>query len=314
MRPVFSRDTKESLSRLPVKPKHCRLAELHALIAGIGELGVDEDGRLYLLLQSENLPAVRRADYLLGALSGQKTHCSVIRDTEGKNPFYAVSLEHPAALQQLLKALGFLSRRGVIREKTVPAPASLLERDCCRRAFLRGAFLAGGYVSDPGSSYHFEIVCSGESRAEELKALLEHFGIRGRVTNRKGRELLYIKESEAISDVLSLMGAMTSRLEWENAKIYRSLQGQVNRQVNCETANIAKTSRAAQEQLDAIRRIDQKAGLSALPPHLKEMALLRIAHPEASLTVLGALLDPPVGRSGINHRLRKLKELADELD
>ena len=313
MRPAFSRETKEYLSRLPVKAKHCRLAELHALTAGIGDLGVDENGQLSLLLQSENLPAVRRADYLLTVLSGEETHGSVIRSPEGKNPFYAVGLEDQVALQQLLKNLGFLYHRGVIREKTVPAPAALLQRDCCRRAFLRGAFLAGGYVSDPGSSYHFEIVAAGEARAEELRQILESFGLPARVTKRKGRELVYLKESEAISDALSLMGAMTSRLEWENAKIYRSLQGQVNRQVNCETANLAKTAQAAGEQLDAIRKIEEKAGLSILPPHLKEIALLRFAHPEASLTELGALLDPPVGRSGVNHRLRKLKEIAEEL-
>ncbi|MBO4873292.1 MAG: DNA-binding protein WhiA [Lachnospiraceae bacterium] len=313
MRPAFSRDTKEYLSRLPVKARHCRLAELHALIAGIGDLGVDETGQLYLLLQSENLAAVRRADYLLGALSGRRTCCSVIRGREGKAPFYAVSLESQTALQQLLKAMGFLYHRGVLKEKTVPAPQTMLQRECCRRAFLRGAFLAGGYVSDPGSSYHFEIVCVSEARAEELRTLLDGFGIRGRLTVRKGRVLVYIKEWEAISDVLSLMGAMSSRLEWENARIYRSLQGQVNRQVNCETANLAKTTQAAEEQIEAIRKIGEKAGLASLPPHLKEIALLRFEHPEASLTELGAMLDPPVGRSGINHRLRKLKEIAEGL-
>lgn len=313
MKPAFSRETKEYISRLPVKPRHCRLAELHALIAGIGEIGVDEMGQLYLLLQSENLPAVRRADYLLSALSGRKTRCSVILGTEGKAPFYAVELESQLALQPLLKAMGFVNHRGVLREKTVPAPPALLQRECCRRAFLRGAFLAGGYVSDPDSSYHFEIVCAGAARAEELKHLLESFGIRSRLTSRKGRELIYIKESDAISDVLSLIGAMPSRLEWENAKIYRSLQGQVNRQVNCETANLAKTTQAAQEQLEAIRKIEEKAGLASLPVHLKEIALLRFEHPEASLSELGAFMDPPVGRSGINHRLRKLKEIAEGL-
>ena len=158
-----------------------------------------------------------------------------------------------------------------------------------------------------------EIVTAGRARAEELRQLLEGFGIRSRLTTRKGRDLVYVKESEAISDVLSLMGAVHSRLEWENARIYRSLQGQVNRQVNCETANLAKTSQAAQEQIASIHRIEEKAGLSVLPPHLKEMALLRVEYPEASLKELGDLLDPPVGRSGVNHRLRKLKELADSL-
>ena len=313
MKPAFSGETKEYISRLPVRARHCRLAELHALIAGIGEISVDDTGGLGLLLQSENLPVIRRGEYLLRVLGGEDPEISVISGSGGKTPLYTAGLWDDTVLHVLLKSLGFLSSRGALKEKTLPAPSSLLQKECCRRAFIRGAFLAGGYVSDPGSAYHFEIVCVSHSRAEELRSLLEGFGIRARLTTRKGRDLVYIKESEAISDVLSLMGATASRLEWENARIYRSLQGQVNRQVNCETANLAKTSRAAGEQLEAIRKIEEKAGLNSLPPHLKEIALLRYEYPEASLTELGNLMDPPVGRSGINHRLRKLKEIAESL-
>ena len=314
MAPVFSRETKESLSRQPVKARHCRLAELHALTAGIGGIAVREDGRLALVLQSENLPAVRRADHLLRVLCEAAPSVSVFSGGAGRTPVYTAVLDDPAALKKLLRELGFLSSRGVLRELEVPAPPALLQRECCRRAFLRGAFLASGYVSDPGSAYHMEFVAAGEARAEELKGILDGMGLKSRVTRRKNRELVYLKESESISDALSLMGAVQSRLEWENARIYRSIQGQVNRQVNCETANLAKTAQAAQEQLEAIRSIEEKAGLSSLPPHLKEMALLRWEHPEASLTELGAMTDPPVGRSGVNHRLRKIREIAESLE
>ena len=307
----FSRDMKEALSRVAVKHKHCRLAELHALIAGIGTLAVQEDGRPILLLQSENLPAVRRADFLLRSL-GAGPDCSVFLSGKGRAPFYSLSLTEES-LPGLLKELGFMSSRGVLREITVPAPASMLKNECCRRAFLRGAFLADGYVSDPESAYHMEIVPAGEARAKELQSLLESLGVRSRITLRKGRHLVYIKESEAISDVLSLTGAFQSRLEWENARVYRSIQGQVNRQVNCETANLAKTSKAGSEQAEAIRRLQEARGLSVLPPHLKEIALLRMEHPELSLQELGELLDPPVGKSGVNHRLRKIMEYAAEV-
>ena len=308
----FSRDTKELLSRATVKQKHCRLAELHALIAGIGRLNVEEDGQPLLLVQSENLPAVRRAEFLLRNLGEEAPECSVFLSGRGKTPFYSLSLKGEA-LSALLRELGFLNSKGVLRDVTVPAPASLLKNECCRRAFLRGAFLADGYVSDPESAYHLEIVPAGEARAEELKNLLESLGIPARMTRRKGRPIVYLKESEAISDVLSLTGAFQSRLEWENARVYRSIQGQVNRQVNCETANLAKTSKAGSEQAEAIRRIAETRGLSVLPPHLQEIARLRIEHPELSLQELGELLDPPVGNSGVNHRLRKIMEYAGDL-
>lgn len=313
MKPVFSRSCKEYLSRVPIKARHCRLAELHALIVQIGALSVEENGRLALILQSENLPAVRRAEYLIWALTGYAPDCSLFMGGRNKAPFYSLTVPDAGSLLPLMKELGLMNRQGAVREKALPAPASLLKKECCTRAFLRGSFLGGGYISDPESAYHWEILCVSEGRAWELSQILQQNHIRARLSNRKGRVLLYVKEGEAISDLLTLMGATASRLEWENARALRSLQGQVNRQVNCETANLEKTTQASEKQRQAIRTIEEKAGLSVLPSHLKEMALLRIEYPEASLTELGALLDPPVGRSGVNHRLRKIQEIADSL-
>ena len=309
----FSGKTKELLSRVPVKARHCRLAELHALAAGIGGVAVEDDGSLVLVLQSENLAAVRRGDYLLQVLLGYAPVCSAFCP-KGNTPLYTVSVRAAAPLQKLLVSLGFMNARGVLREMSVPAPAALLKNECCRRAFLRGAFLAGGYVSDPQGAYHLEILCAGPARAAELKNILDSLGVKGRVTTRKGRDLLYIKDSESISDTLSLMGAYQSRLEWENARVYRSLQGQVNRQVNCETANLAKSSRAGSEQAAAIAKIRDKAGLSSLPEHLKEIAALRLEYPDYSLEELGGMLHPPAGKSAVNHRLRRLRQIAQELE
>lgn len=313
MRAYFTGETKEALSRVPLRSRHCRLAELHGLILGIGEIEVLPGGRLSLLIQSENLPAVRRAEYLIYVLSGLEVDVSVFLGGRDRTPLYSLSLMGGRPLGRLLKALGFLSSRGALRDKALPAPEALLERDCCRRAYLRGAFLSSGYISDPGRAYHWELLCPGLARGEEVQGVLEKLGIRGRLTLRKGRDLLYVKDSGAISDLLNLMGATVSLLEWENARAFRSLQGQVNRQVNCETANLEKTTLASAQQRQAIRKIEEKQGLSSLPGPLREMALLRLEHPEASLTELGAMLDPPVGRSGINHRLRKLMKLAEEL-
>lgn len=308
----FSGETKELLSRVPLKPRSQRLAELHALAAGIGDLDVKEDGSLGLMIQSENLPAVRRGDFLMRALSGCDLMSSVFT-VHGGSPVYTVTLEDHRATVRLLQELGFMNRRGVLREEGLPAPEGMLKNEACRRAFLRGAFLAGGYVSDPEGAYHWEVVTTSEARAQELAALLKDWGLPARATVRKGKNLVYIKSSEAISSVLSLMGAYQSTLQWENARAYRSLQGQVNRQVNCDLGNSAKVSQAGENQIRAIQTIQEKAGLASLPRPLQDIARLRLANPDLPLKDLGALLDPPVGKSGVNHRLRKLLQIADEL-
>ena len=309
----FSKDTKEIISRIPVKPRGQRLAELHALVAGIGSLEVGENGAVSLLLQSENLPALRRGDYLLGVLSPVPPQCSIFVNGPGKAPLYSLVLEEPRAAQALLKELGFMNRGGLLRETRMPAPEGLLKNEACRRAFLRGAFLAGGYVSDPESAYHWEVAVSSPERGEELAGLLRGWDLPAKTTLRKGRPLVYIKGGEAISTVLSLMGAAHSMLQWESARAFRSLQGQVNRQVNCETANLTKISQAAEEQVKAILKIKDRAGLESLPNSLREVALLRLENQEASLTELGEMLNPPVGKSGMNHRFRKIMEIAEKL-
>ncbi|MBQ6428884.1 MAG: DNA-binding protein WhiA [Oscillospiraceae bacterium] len=308
--PDFSRDTKEALSVLPVRNAASRRAELAALTVGIGSIGLEEDGTLFLMLQSENLPAMRRADFLLRALTGSDPQVSLFHGAGQKNALYTIVLEEPASLKQLLKDLGFMNSRGVLRETSVPSPEAMLRRDEARKAFLRGAFLAGGYLSDPEQDYHLEIVMRSEERAQELRSVMQALGITARITHRKSVPLIYLKESEAISDVLGLMGAVRSRLAWENARVLHSMKGNINRQVNCETANLEKSVKAGAAQIDAIRRIEESEGLGALPPSLREVAKLRLAYPDASLQELGERMDPPLGKSGVNHRLRRIMELA----
>lgn len=309
----FSRETKEILSRIPLKPRMQRLAELHALVAGIGRLEVGERGSLSLSLQSENLPAIRRGDFLMSVLCKTMPLSSVFLGGSGKGAFYSLALEEPKEVEGLLKELGFMNARGILRDLELPTPDRLLKNEAAARAFLRGAFLASGYVSDPESAYHWEVVCSGGDRGEELQRLLAGWQLPAKLTLRKGRPVVYLKSSEAISTVLSLMGAYQSTLQWESARAFRSLQGQVNRQVNCETANIAKSSQAGEEQVKAIQKIKEKQGLESLPLSLREVALLRLENQEASLKELGEMLHPPVGKSGMNHRLRKIMELAESL-
>ena len=189
----------------------------------------------------------------------------------------------------------------------------LLKRSCCKRAFLRGAFLASGSISDPEKSYHFEIVCQNPEQAALLQELFESFELDAKIVQRKKYYITYLKEGAQIVDALNVMGAYVALMNLENVRILKEMRGSGNRIVNCETANINKVVGAACRQVEDIRYIQSRIGLDELPPALREMALLRLEYPDTSLKDLGELCDPPVGKSGVNHRLRKLGELAKKL-
>lgn len=189
----------------------------------------------------------------------------------------------------------------------------LLSRTCCKRAFLRGAFLASGSISDPQKSYHFEIVCQEQSQAQLLQELYHDFELDAKIVQRKKYHIVYLKEGAQIVDALNIMGAYVALMNLENVRIFKEMRGSVNRIVNCETANINKVVGAACRQVEDIRYIQSKIGLDELPPALREMALIRLEYPDSPLKELGELCDPPVGKSGVNHRLRKLGEIANKL-
>ena len=188
-----------------------------------------------------------------------------------------------------------------------------IERMCCKRAFLRGAFLCVGSISDPEKSNHLEFVCTSEDMAELLKKYMAEFEIVAKTVRRKKYFVVYLKDGEEIVDLLNVMGAHVSLMEFENQRILKEISNSVNRRVNCETANIAKTVNAASKQVEDIILIRDTSGFGGLPQNLREMAQVRIEYPEASLKGLGSYLDPPVGKSGVNHRLRRLSEIADKL-
>lgn len=182
-----------------------------------------------------------------------------------------------------------------------------------KRAFLRGAFLAKGTVSDPGKSYHFEIVTDEKKDAAFLKLLMEAFGISPKSSIRRGKQVVYLKEADDIADILNVMEAPKALMDFENARIVREVRGNINRQVNCETANLGKTVAASMKQIEDIEYISQSIGLDALDENLKQIAQLRLENTEVALLELGKLADPPIGKSGVNHRMRKLGEIAKEL-
>lgn len=189
---------------------------------------------------------------------------------------------------------------------------AVLEEPCCRLAFLRGAFLAGGSVTDPRKGYHLELATSHRSVSREMLALMSEVDFAPKDAVRKGNSVIYFKQSEAIEDFLTAVGAPLAAMDVMTAKLEKDLRGSVNRRVNCDAANLDKVVEAAQSQLEAIRRLEKSGRLEKLPDKLKETARLRAGHPEDTLAQLAQLCDPPVTKSALNHRLRKLVELAGQ--
>lgn len=190
---------------------------------------------------------------------------------------------------------------------------SLLQKSCCRRAYLRGAFLAAGSVSDPEKSYHLEFICKSGERADEIRELLGTFEIDAKQVIRRKNHVVYLKEGTQIVDTLNVIGAHHALMDYENSRIFKDMRNSVNRRVNCETANIDKTVAASVKQTEDIELIKQRGAYDKLAPALKEIADIRLQYPNVSLKELGELLDPPIGKSGVNHRLRKLSEIAEGL-
>lgn len=187
-----------------------------------------------------------------------------------------------------------------------------LEENCCRSAFLRGAFLAGGSVIDPQKSYHLELSTSHLSVSREMVALMRELDLEPKDAQRKGNAVIYFKQSDRIEDFLTTIGAPLAAMEVMNAKLEKNLRGSVNRRVNCDAANMDKVVEAAMTQVEAIRRLEESGQLAQLPDKLRESARLRLAHPEDTLSQLAQRCDPPISKSALNHRLRKLVELGKE--
>ena len=213
-------------------------------------------------------------------------------------------------IHEVLNVLG-LTKDGLMYNPGINE--RLVRKECCKRSYLRGVFLGAGSLSDPENSYHLEIVTNSEEYSEALVQLMNSFGLDPHISSRKNNLVVYLKDSEQIVDYLNIIGAHRALLELENIRIQKEMRNQVNRLVNCETANMNKTIDAAYHQMQNIELIARIMGFEKLSPQLRAVAEARLENPEVSLKELGQLMDPPLGKSGINHRMRKLEEIADEL-
>ena len=296
----FSSEVKQELLKQYSKARHCQLAELAAIVAMEGH--IDENGSLYIY--TDNSAVVEKYTMLIKKLFQLDVTRALTKEVTEKI-LTALKLTENLAIANLLESEYSL--------QGVAVNGLLLQNTCCKRAFLRGVFLASGSISDPRKSYHFEIVCHTKAQAEQIKEILEFFEGEPKIVRRNQRYVLYLKEGSQIVDSLNVMEAYVSLMNLENIRIEKEMRNSINRQVNCETANINKTVSAAVRQMEDIIYIRDTIGFDKLPEGLKDVALTRLAYPEAALKELGQLMKHPLGKSGVNHRLRKLSEIAEKL-
>ena len=297
----FSSEVKEELVKQMPGARHCQIAELTSLLLMCGG-----SVQPYLHVRTENLRVARKTGILIFRIFGITSQVRLRLFMGGRTAvIYELFVMDKKETARILQACKLTEEKRLDR--------LVIQKDCCKRAFLRGAFLSSGSVNSPEKSYHFEIACEDIQLAEDIRSLMRFFDLDGKVVIRKKYYVVYLKEGSMIVDALNVMEAHRALMNMENIRILKDVRNQTNRKVNCDLANINKTLTAAQRQLEDIRYIEQHKGFGSLNPGLRQVAELRIQEPDISLKELGELLDPPVSKSGVNHRLRRLSEIADSM-
>lgn len=305
----FNATVRDELARILDEKENARRAELAALFRLGATVGGNSAGRYRIELSTENAAVARKVITLAHALYGLKTEFTPRKNTLHKSNNYLITVPAQKGLNKVLDEFGLMGGKN----PTWDIAPGLIEDNGCAVAFLRGAFLASGFIADPKGDFHFEITMHNEQLATAIRHLMARFGIDAKALERKNSWTVYLKGTEPIRDFLALVGAHQALLKAEEIKVYKSIRNSINRQVNAEFANQAKATDAALRQIESIERIESKLGLDSLPDALREFALMRKEHPEASLRQLGELFTPPLSKSAMNHRVRRLEEIASRL-
>jgi hypothetical protein len=306
--PSFATEVKNEVARLVDENSCCKIAELAALLRMGAVMTMGGKRSLGINFTTENAAVARRTLTLLKSSGEVRTEVMVSRARRlKKHNSYCVRVIPSLVVSDLLAKLGLMHGDTL----NVGSDSAILRKHCCRHAYLRGAFLGGGSVNRPEGSYHLELVTGSEVFAQLLLSLCRKFDLPVGLSERKNDYIVYIKESDAIMDFLAIIGAENALVEFEVARNLKEVRNQVNRLVNCETANLQKTANASVRQMEHIKLIKAKLGFDSLPEPLQEVAVVRLSHPDASLKELAEVLH--ISKSGINHRLRKLENIAVEL-
>lgn len=309
----FSAKIKKELCGNENKARHCDIAEIAAIVNTCGTVQTEKDV-LSVKIQTEN-PVVAKAYFkLLKKTFGCRPDISIRYAPQLKRGrVYTVMTNDVAIAEKLLLATGVMMRtQGVLTPADHASPA-VIKSGCCKRAYLRGAFISGGSLANPEKSYHLEFINTNKKLAQSVLDTIIFFGLNAKMILRKGYYVVYLKEGENIVDLLNIMEAHVSLMDLENVRVVKQVRNNINRTVNFETANINKTVDAAVRQIEDIKYIFENKNADYLTKQLLDVAQIRLAYPEASLSEIGAMLSPQVGKSGVNHRLRKIGVIADKL-
>ena len=309
----FSGNVKEELSEHWSSARHCQIAELAAILGLCGSIIINSRNEYRVKVHTENKAVARKVFTLIKKTFNIESDISIRRNIQKQSVSYSIVVKQHQDALRVLQAVKLIDEHLDGFEEVRIVNPIVVQQTCCKRAFIRGAFLAAGSMSDPKKAYHFEIVCAAEPMAEQIRELMSSFSMDAKIVQRKKSYVVYLKEGSQIVDILNIMEAHVSLMELDNVRILKEMRNTVNRKVNCETANLNKTVSAAVKQLEDITYLRDTIGLEKLSEGLQEVALARLSHPDASLKELGALLSPPVGKSGVNHRLRKLGDLAEKV-
>ncbi len=291
----FSSIVKEELSKKISGARHCQIAELAAIYSFCGSFVQKNKENSYIFFNLENVLVANKCFTLMKKAFTIYSGCDFVNQIAYDEKSLTISVNDKELCEKIQDALESFS---------------VTERTCCRRAYLRGAYLCGGSTTDPGKSYHLEIVCKNKKSADKIIELFETFDVDAKLVERGRYYIVYIKDSNKIVLALNVFEAPVALMEYENTIIMKEMRNSINRQNNCDVANLNKTVSAAQSVISDIKQLMGTAEYENLPDNIKEVAMLRVEYPDASLKELGEMLTPPLGKSGVNHRLRKLSEMA----
>lgn len=312
----FASKVKIELAKVIPQARHCQIAELLGILCMLGYIKTGENHQLKLYISTEHEPIVIKYFTLLEKTYNIETSALESQGVpSGNRQSYKISLNDTEA-RRVLISTGLLRPNQNIEENKKGLEIQnmlVVASSCCKRAFLRGVFLASGSLSDPEKGYHFELITSSISKAEQIHSIMVSCGLDAKIIQRKKSYIVYLKGSEDIVEILGIMQAPKFLMELENIRIVKEIRNHVNRKINCEIANLNRSIDAALKQIDDIQYIDKVKGLDFLPEKLQELAQLRLEYNDISYKELGSMLKVPLGKSGVNHRLRKISKIADNL-
>ena len=304
----FSIEMKTDLSKVVVTNQCCILAELMALVLVIGS-GEKNSSDAIVKLVTENVNVAKRIHFLVKEAFGINPEIVIRKSKKLKDHnVYLLSFDKTRILRNEVIYTKF---KNTDMLKVLQGKAGL-SKICCKKSFLRGAFLGAGSITNPKNYYHLEIVLRSEQTAKDILDIIIKFNLPARITKRKNSSIIYIKDVEHISDFLNIIGAHKAMLDLENVRILKEMRNSVNRIVNCETANLSKIVDASLRHITAIKYLQSINLLEKLPDSLKEIAYLRLEYEDLSLKELGLMLNKPLGKSGVNHRLNRIVKIAEE--